>query len=79
MIKIGNAGSVFASTEINFEVKPFLPVLLNETLITPVSPDKIGFSGFSGIVHPQLAEALIITNGFLPTFLNLKLQLTYSP
>ena len=58
---------------------PDFPLLLNTTLMKLVSPGKIGFSGFSGTVHPQLAEVLVIIKGLEPVFLKRKLYSTFSP
>ena len=41
------------------------------TLIESVAPTAIGVEGNSGTVQPQVADASRITNGDLPSFLNL--------
>ena len=41
------------------------------TLIESVPPTGIGAVGNSGTVHPHVADASRITNGDLPSFLNL--------
>ena len=65
-----NSGFAFDVTVIVLCAAPTLPLLSKTIFIKPVSPGKIGFSGFCGTVQPQLAVASIITKGLLPVFLN---------
>ena len=58
---------------------PALPALLNTTRINPSAPGATGSLGYSGIVHPQVAVALLIIRGLFPIFLNLKSYVTFSP
>src|ERR1700748_2421084 len=66
------SGTVLALTVISLSCKPDLQMLLKVTLITPLSPGLIGVCGHSGVVQPQVAVALLITNGDLPVLVNLK-------
>ena len=49
------------------------------TSISPFSPGRIGFSGFLGIVQPQVEVTLVIINGAVPVFVNSKTRTPLAP
>ena len=64
-------GSVLAIRVTDLVVIPDLPELSNVTLTSPSSPGATGVLVYSGTVHPHEADALEITKGAFPVFLNL--------
>ena len=58
---------------------PVLLLLSKVTLIVPVSPGCFTSRGKIGIVHPQLAVALVITKSAFPAFLKIKAWVTFEP
>lgn len=64
-------GSVLAISVTDLVVMPDLPELSKVTLTSPSSPGATGVLVYSGTVQPQEADALEITNGAFPVFLNL--------
>jgi len=67
-----SVGFVFAVMLTILFCIPGLPLLLKTTRITPSAPGASGSVGYSGIVQPQVAVALLIISGAFPIFLNLK-------
>ena len=57
------------------------PILLVSylTFISPLSPGKIGLSGFVGTVHPQLPFTFSIISGLVPTLVKRKTLSPFDP
>ena len=69
ILRTQTLGMQLVSTETDLSTNPELPVLLNSTVICPLSPGAIGFCGQSlAVVHPHEGLTCVMSKGELPVF-----------